>query len=513
MSGFGDRIAPSNLFVLKIESYQPIKITEAKMITTTSSKSAVSKRILVIDSISGPLQRMSEQFRQLGCDVSTSLSPLGALDEIVHLEPKAVLLNLDANTDDSFRFLERMKASGNGTPVVVIAEDLSAETAIQVMKLGAYEYFPVDAGAERIIDVVEHLTTPSKGLDTMHTRQKHALTPNELVGNSPEMMEIAKLIGQVAETDASVLIMGESGTGKELIARLIYGNSTRREKPFMSVNSAAGVDIQLTSEMFGHERGAFAGAYSRKIGKFEQCDGGTIFLDDVADMSLAIQSKILRVLQDRRFERAGGDQTIDADVRIIAATNKSLVKAIKENSFRVDLFYRLKVVSIYLPPLRERKQDIPLLVDFFLDRYCEECQRVIDGIDPEAVDQLMEYSWPGNVRELENNIHTAVVMCKERIILPKHLPVLTETRQRVNIAFEELEEGYTQMFDDLISPVFDRVASVSSGRVYQHMMSAMERTLYSAALKHCRSNQVKASTLLGVSRNTLRDRVKKFGLY
>ncbi|MCP4631684.1 MAG: sigma-54-dependent Fis family transcriptional regulator [candidate division Zixibacteria bacterium] len=486
------------------------------MTQIVSTQIETRKEVLIIDSYSGPLLKLSEQLLQIGCEVATSFSISDALRVITTSHPRVVLLNLNVNPEDSFRFLEKLRETGNTTPIVVISEGLSTETAIRVMKLGAYEYLPLDANPEKIVSVVNHLVKKSsykKGLEPIERVGKDESEESELIGNSPEMVEIAKVIGQVAGSDVSVLIMGESGTGKELIAKQIFKNGNRRDKPFLSVNSAAIPDSLLESELFGHEKGSFTGAYSRKLGKFEQCNGGTIFLDEIADMSLVTQSKILRVLQEQEFERVGSNQTIKVDVRVVAATNKSLISAIKENKFRVDLYYRLKVVAIYLPPLRERKEDIPLLIDYFLKRYCQECNHQIEGVHPDALKLLRNYPWPGNVRELENNIHTAVVMCKERTLIPEHFPVLSDRQETINIDIEEVEDSYTKMFNDLISPVYKKIVSTSSGNIYQHMLTAMEKALYSATLKYCSSNQVKASEILGVSRNTLRDRVKKFGLY
>ncbi|MDP2960160.1 MAG: sigma-54 dependent transcriptional regulator, partial [candidate division Zixibacteria bacterium] len=334
-----------------------------------------------------------------------------------------------------------------------------------------------------------------------------------IVGKSQEIVEIAKLIGQVAPTDASVLVMGESGTGKELVARAIHRNSLRKDKPFLSVNCAALPEALLESELFGYEKGAFTGAYQRKLGKFEQGDKGTIFLDEIADMSLMTQSKVLRVLQEQEFERVGGNQSTKVDVRIIAATNKSLVNCIKEGNFRVDLFYRLKVVSIYLPPLRERKSDIPLLADYFLKKYARLISKNVEGISDSGLKVLQKYPWPGNVRELENNIHTAVVMSKGGLLLPEHFPIYSENRERLEIDFEKVKKDYTKVFSEILEPIFSKILANSDGHIYDHLEEALERTVFDLSLKYCQGNQVKTSELLGVSRNTLRDRMKKFGLF
>ncbi len=265
--------------------------------------------------------------------------------------------------------------------------------------------------------------------------------------------------------------------------------------------------------MFGHEKGSFTGAYVRKLGKFEVCNGGTLLLDEIADMSPLTQSKVLRVLQEQEFERVGGTDTIKVDVRIIAATNKSLVNLIKESKFRVDLFYRLKVVSVYLPPLRERRSDIPLLLEHFMKIYSRETGKEIHGISRAAHEALLRYPWPGNVRELENNIHTAVVMAKGEVLLPEDFPVLSEHREAIRIDLEQIEADYARMFTELLAPNFEKIMSISGNHVYHHLQSGFEKALISAVLKYTSSNQVKASELLGISRNTLRDRISKYGLY
>ncbi|HBZ00255.1 MAG TPA: sigma-54-dependent Fis family transcriptional regulator, partial [candidate division Zixibacteria bacterium] len=391
---------------------------------------------------------------------------------------------------------------------------VSTEAAIDAMKGGAYEFVTKPFNLDKITTLITRVmkkSTHLRGLETF-SREPNFI-PGGLIGRSSEMMEIAKMIGQVAATDASVLILGESGTGKELVAKSIYRNSLRKDKPFLSVNCAALPETLLESELFGHEKGSFTGAYSRKLGKFEVCSGGTLLLDEIADMSALTQSKVLRVLQEQEFERVGGTDTIKVDVRIIAATNKSLVNLIKENKFRVDLFYRLKVVSIYLPPLRERRSDIPILCDHFINTYSEETGKEVHGISKTAMDGLMRYPWPGNVRELENNIHTAVVMAKGDILLPEDFPVLSEHRETIRIDLEQIEADYAKMFADILNPNFEKMVSISGNHLYHHLQSGFEKALMSAVLKFTGSNQVKASELLGISRNTLRDRISKYGLY
>ena len=301
-----------------------------------------------------------------------------------------------------------------------------------------------------------------------------------LIGDSLEIAEIRKMIDRVAPENDSILIVGESGTGKELVARLIYRNSGRREKAFLSVNCETMPDPHLDLELFGQENEAHTGINGRNPGIIEQGDGGTVFLDEIADMPMTTQGKILRILQEQTFEPLGANRTIKTDVRIIAATNKSLVTAIKENRFRVDLFYRLKMASIYLPPLRERKSDIPLLANHFLKYYSGECGRRFDGIDPDAMGQLMAYPWPGNVRELENVIDHAIIIAKQDKILTKDLPQFLLQKPLPTQELTTLQD--------------------------------YEKNLILKTLKETNWNKHKASKRLNINRSTLYGKMKRYGL-
>jgi len=427
-----------------------------------------------------------------------------------------VLLDVNLPSCSGLDVLRDIKKIDHDLPVIVISGFISTENAMEAMREGAYEYLTKPFQVNKLIDTVNKACGYSRHDAKQRPEQpptEDDQPPDEIVGQSPEIVEIAKLIGQVAKTDAAVLIFGESGSGKELVARAIHRNSLRRNNLFLSVNCAALSDTLLESELFGHEKGAFTGAYFKRIGKFEQCDQGSIFLDEVADMSMLTQGKVLRVLQEKEFERLGGNETIKVDVRVIAATNQSLVQCMKDGSFRVDLFYRLKVVSIYMPPLRERKEDIPLLVDHFIKRYNKTLDKNVNAVSKKARTMLNKYIWPGNVRELDNNIHTAMVMAKSDVLQAEDFPIFNEENNKVEIDLESLQENYTAMFERLIDPIFPKLVAGSSGRAYQLMQSSMEKALIAATLKHFNSNQVKASEMLGISRNTLRDRISRYGIY
>ena len=323
------------------------------------------------------------------------------------------------------------------------------------------------------------------------------------------MQEVFKIIGQIAPKDVTVLITGESGTGKELVARAIYHHSARKDRPFVALNCAAIAESLFESELFGHERGAFTGADRLHIGKFERCHGGTIFFDEIAEMPLSTQAKILRLLQYGEFERLGGTQTLRADVRMIAATNKNLEAAVDQGRFREDLYWRLKIISIHLPPLRERMSDIPELVEYFVQRFGREYQMAIRYIEEAAVERLKSCDWPGNVRELENCLRRAVIFSSGDVILDEHLkfdsargdPLAPAARQELS---ERIDRKLEELIPDLLR--------LTETRVRESVVDVVEKTLISKILKQCGNNQVKAARVLGISRNTLRHRMKKFDL-
>ncbi len=433
-----------------------------------------------------------------------------------HNEVDLVMLDVNLPTLSGLEVLKQIRQSNNDLPVIMISGFVSTENAIEAMREGAYEYLTKPFEISRLIDTVNkacgysaHVHIPTSA----ELVKEPVEIVDEIVGKSPEIVEIAKLIGQVAKTDAAVLIFGESGTGKEVVARAIHRNSTRGNHAFLSVNCAALPETLLESELFGHEKGAFTGAYYKRIGKFEQADDGTLFLDEIGDMSMLTQSKVLRVLQEQQFERVGGNDTTRVDVRIIAATNKSLVQAMKEGSFRVDLFYRLKVVSIYIPPLRERRTDIPLLIDHFINKFSRQLSVAPRTVSKRALQALTKYLWPGNVRELENNVHTALVMSKNEQLQPGDFPSLADENPKVDLDLSVLQDDYTDTFRKIVDPIMPKLITNSSGQIYHFLESALERAVIASCLRQFNGNQVKTSETLGISRNTLRDRIAKYGLY
>ena len=435
-----------------------------------------------------------------------------------HEDIDLVMLDVNLPTLSGLEVLKQIRGRKEHLPIIVISGFVSTDDAMEAMREGAFEYLTKPFQIEKLIDTVNKACGFSSAQQSPFSSgpaREEATEPtvDEIVGQSPEIVEIAKLIGQVAKSDAAVLIIGESGTGKELVAHAVHRNSKRHANAFLSVNCAALPETLLESELFGHEKGAFTGAYFKRIGKFEQTDGGTLFLDEIADMSMLTQSKLLRVLQDKSFQRVGGTESLSADVRIVAATNKSLVQCMKEGSFRVDLFYRLKVVSIYIPPLRERRVDIPLLVSFFCNKFASQLSQPIRRVSKKALNMLTKYQWPGNVRELENNIQNALVMSKNETLEPEDFPVFSEDKSKLQIDLSTLKDDYTETFTKLIDPIMPKLIVNSPGQIFHFLEGAFERAVIASCLKQFDGNQVKTSETLGISRNTLRDRISRYEIY
>jgi transcriptional regulator with GAF, ATPase, and Fis domain len=322
------------------------------------------------------------------------------------------------------------------------------------------------------------------------------------------MQEVYKLIGQVAESDLTVLIRGESGTGKELVARAIYQHSKRKDRAFLAINCAAIPETLLESELFGYEKGAFTGAGKRRIGKFEQCDKGTILLDEMGDMSLATQAKILRVLQEGEFERIGGNETVKVDVRVLTSTNRKLEDLIKQGKFRDDLYYRLKIMTIMLPPLRGRKEDIKELTEYFFQLYNRHSSTRVSHIDASVHEKLVCYHWPGNVRELANAINRSIILCKGEILTAEDIVFDIEGEAATFVNEEELENTLIKIFD----PFFTEILRFWGTGLHPNLLDKVEKFLVQKAMSETKGNQVQAAKLLGISRNTLRNRIDKYHL-
>lgn len=399
--------------------------------------------------------------------------------------------------------------------VVFITGHGTSETAIEAMKLGAYDYLVKPLDAKRIREVVDQACTISRLMHVpalVEDSERPADQPDRLIGSGQAMQTVCKQIGRVAPQDVNVLILGESGTGKELVARAIYHHSRRSQAPFLAINCAAIPESLLESELFGHERGAFTGADQRRIGKFEQCHGGTLFLDEVGDMAPDTQAKILRLLQEGRFERVGGSATLSADVRIVAATNQNLDALIDEGRFRKDLYYRLRGVTIHLPPLRERREDIAELAHYFLFRFNRQLGTSVQSISEAALDILQRYNWPGNVRELQSAVRETLIVSAGPTILPEFLPA--ELKQG-DLTDPERAADTAPVTDDdwmALARLVDDAFECGATGLYRLALDQLDRLLVSRALQQTEGNQARAAEILGISRPTLRAKLRSLKL-
>lgn len=408
---------------------------------------------------------------------------------------------------DGLKVLKTAKENNPKLVVIIVTAHGTTETAIEAMKLGAYDYmikpFDIDALKELVLKAIDDSLRMREDINFQDQDHEVDINKEMIIGKSSKMQVVYKTIGQIAEKDVNVLITGESGTGKELIARAIYTHSKRSKGPYLAVNCAAIPENLLESELFGHEKGSFTGAIYQHIGKFEKSNGGTLFLDEIGDLDLSLQAKLLRVLQTGEFERVGGNKVIKVNVRILAATNKNLLEEVNENRFREDLLYRLNVITIELPPLRDRKDDIPLLVDFFLKKFCNKYEKEIKQITDSALNKLLSYNFPGNIRELENIINRAVVVCNSDI-LSDHDIKLDSTGLNFTPHFKD-------DFNELMDKVFDKILE-SPQESREEIFPLIEEILIRKALEKENGNQVRASNLLGISRNTLRNRIERYNL-
>lgn len=422
--------------------------------------------------------------------------------------PDLVIMDIKMPGRNGIDVLKEIKSVDPKSLVIIMTAYGTTETAIEAMKYGAFDYilkpFPIPE-MKRLIEKALSLRKLMKQEVTYTPLASQEGEEERIVGSASKMQEIYKMIGQIAPSNVTVLLRGESGTGKELLARAIYHHSRRSNQPFLPVNCAAIPDTLLESELFGHEKGAFTGASSRRIGKLEQCQGGTIFLDEIGDMSLSTQAKLLRVLQDRSFERLGGMETIRVDLRFIVATNKDLEEAISSGGFREDLYYRLNVVSIQIPPLRERKEDLPELTSYFLKKSNRELKKGVAGIAPSAMEKITSYGWPGNVRQLENALKRAMVLCQGEWILEDQLYL--ERGEEKRGTGEELGR---KPIEDLLDILFEELSSAPARSQDPDMISSLEKGLILRALQKTKGNQVQAALLLGINRSTLRGKMERY---
>lgn len=470
------------------------------------------ERILVVDDEESIRWVLTRGLARRGWKVQSAENAHLALRRLREQDYALVFLDVRLPDIDGLTLLEQIRALPNPPMVVVMTAQGTVDTAINAMKKGAYEYIIKPFDLEDVVALAHQglraraavadvtIPVPLDLRDSLHA--------SGIIGRTEQMQQVYKMIGMVADRDVTVLIEGESGTGKELIARAIHHHSKRAKRPFVTVNCAAIPHELLESELFGHEKGSFTGATTTTIGKFQQADGGTMFLDEVGDMDLNLQAKLLRVLQEKEFYRVGGRDSIRVDVRIIAATHQNLQVAVTQRRFREDLYYRLNVVPVYLPPLRERCEDIPLLIEYFLQRFEVDLGTGRKFLSNEARELLLRYHWGGNIRELENVIKRAMVLTTSSVILPQHLPEAI----RGGVKEEDDSDILRRLVERKARTLLLNVQSAGSGEIYHLILGEIERLLLQVVLDETNGNQLRTADLLGINRNTLRKKIRTLGV-
>lgn len=469
------------------------------------------KRILVADDEDSIRWVLSKALSKHDYQVDLASTGTDALEMSRKHSYDLAIVDIKMPGMTGLKLLGKLQKESPHTLVVIMTAESSMNNAIEAMKGGAYDYITKPFDLEVIDAIILKAQKASKISDEVGRLKEelkdHYQLDRTIIGQSQPMQTVYKVLGKIAPSDVTVLISGESGTGKELIARAIHFNSPRLGKPFIALNCAAIPRELLESELFGHERGAFTGATERKAGKFEQANGGTLFLDEIGDMPLELQAKLLRVLQEKEITRTGGNQTLQVDVRIVAATNQNLKKKVRQKEFREDLFYRLNVVPLELPPLRDRRDDIPDLVEHFLTKAQEEHRTQAAGVSPEAMQQLRNYSWPGNIRELENTMQRAALLSPNVLLGAEDFEDLTEEggSGRSDASLEGLIAN--KLKNSLAQMDFQEMDNL-----YDMVLHQMERPLINIVLERTRGNQVRTAEILGINRNTLRKKIKTLGI-
>jgi len=464
--------------------------------------------LLIVDDELSILHAFRRAMQEPDISVLTAGSATEGLALVQQGRPDVVILDINLPDGSGLEAFRRIRQIDARIPVIFITGHGTTDTAIEAMKLGAYDYLLKPLELPELRDKLARAFEISRLMHVPAVLPAEAAAPglsDVLVGRCPAMQEVYKAIGRVASQDVIVLLQGESGTGKELVARALYQHSRRAAGPFLAINCAAIPEPLLESELFGHEKGAFTGAERKRIGKFEQVSGGTLFLDEIGDITPLTQTKLLRVIQEQRFERVGGNETIQTDVRLIAATNHDLEDLVPSGRFRGDLYYRLSVFTIRLPPLRERGEDIPLLIDHFVKNFSHELSKDVHTVAPEAVEILRRYAWPGNVRELQSVLKQALLHATGPVLVPDFLPASVRRAE----AADSNAGGATL-------PDWDRFVGerleVGSNDLYAEALTLMERRLLTAVLRHTGGNQLQAAKILGITRGSLRNKIRALGI-
>jgi len=454
------------------------------------------KTILVADDDASIRSLLKQLLADEGFAVHEASTGIEVVDKVKELSPDLVIMDVRMPELDGIEALARLKSTNPKTAVLIMTAFGSSNAAIRAMELGAFDYitkpFELDKISHSVKRVLDYQDLTQE-VEVLRDEISSLVQTERIVGNSPAMQEVYKTIGKVAKADATVLITGESGTGKELVAEALHFNSNRRSGPMVKVSCAALPETLLEAELFGHEKGSFTGAMTQRRGRFEMADKGTIFLDEIGEMTVPTQTKLLRVLQERKIERIGSNLPIKVDIRIVVATNKDLQKQVEQSKFRDDLYYRLNVINIHMPPLRDRKEDIPSLVEHFLAKHRYSATAQPAAISEEAIRRLMEYNWPGNVRELENVIERAVVLSRGQIITSRELPFGDH-----DAAEGEEGEGEADAKGD--------------SSFFKKSVAQFEKDLIMKALRDANGNRSKAAEMLGIYRRLLYAKIKEYGL-
>jgi two-component system response regulator AtoC len=462
------------------------------------------KRILVVDDEALICWSLANSLDKAGYLVETAGSAAEAREKL-SFHPHAVLLDIRLPDASGLEMLKEFRVADEDLAFLMITADANVDTAVQALRLGADDFIGKPFDLERVKHALHQIFEQKqlkKQVACLRRRLRKKEEGDQLIGNSRKMIELAKMIRVCAETDCrTVLILGESGTGKELVARAIHQYSARADEPLLDINCSAIPENLLENELFGHEKGAFTDASDRQKGIFELAEGGTVFLDEIGDMPLSMQAKILRVIETKRYRRLGGKEDLQANVRIIAATNQNLPAMVRDGRFRGDLFFRLNVMSLDLAPLRERKEDIPKIVQYFITRLNDEYGRSITGVTPEAMADLIGYDWPGNVRELRNAVERAMMLEGGRLLTPDHLPCEIRQRPKEGEIFQRRRESSAEERPFRFVLPLEGIS-----------MEEVEKEFIHQALERHNGNQTMAARCLRISRDTLRYRMKKFGL-
>ena len=443
----------------------------------------------------------------------TARTAAEGLDQLAGVRPDVIVLDVHLPDADGLQAFDRVKQADARVPVILVTGHGTTDLAIEAMKRGAFDYLLKPLRYDQLRDVVARACASNRLMTVPAVVADAGAVPDQadaLVGRCPAMQEVYKAIGRVAATDATVLILGESGTGKELVARAVYQHSRRAARPFLAINCGAIPETLIESELFGHEKGSFTGAERRRIGKFEQCSGGTLFMDEVGELPLLAQVKLLRLLQEQRFERVGGNETVQTDVRVIAATNTDPEQLVAAGRFRQDLYFRLNVFTIRLPALRERGDDLDLLVDHYLTKFGRELGRPTPVAPPETRAALRAYRWPGNVRELQSVLKQAVIQAGGAVLLPEDLSISPKAAPPAGEPEPVIAAGDRPPLDwDRF--VTDRLDG-GSNEVYAECLELMERQLLTRVLQRTGGNQLRAAERLGITRSSLRHKLRALGL-